>query len=328
MKKEPMMVTVFCAAYNHEKYIRDTLDGFVAQKTNFPFEVIVHDDASTDNTAKIIKEYADKYPKIIKAIFQTENQYTRGGRISDRFVLPIAHGKYYALCEGDDYWIDENKLQMQVDFLESHPEYSACVHNTKVLNCQNNKEEGIKPKENWTEPNDTEVSFETLIDWENCNRFHTSSVVCKMELRKSRPPETVCGSVGDYPFSLYLCSKGKIHRIPQVMSVYRSFSESSWSANVSRKKVISDNEKIINMLRYFDDATEKKYNDCIVKRIMEISLRNAELEGNYKYIKRDLKALYESKPLKYKLKIFILEYFPWLMTIKRKILKKGNALQD
>ena len=322
MKNESIMVTVFCAAYNHEKYIRNTLDGFVMQKTEFPFEVIIHDDASTDDTAKIIREYVDKYPKIIKAILQTENQYSRGGRISDRFVLPIAQGKYYALCEGDDYWIDENKLQMQVDFLEEHPEYSACVHNTMVLNSQNNKEIGVLGG------NDNDISMANLIDWENYDRFHTSSILCRMDLRKNRPAQMVCGSVGDYPFSLYLRSKGKIHRIPEVMSVYRIFSESSWSANVSRKKVISDNEKIINMLRYFDDYTNKKYNEYIEKRIKEIHLRNAELEGNYKYIKRDLKSIYRTKPLKYKFKIFILEYFPWIMTIKRKILKKGNPLQD
>ncbi len=142
---EQIMVSVFCATYNHEKYIRKCLDGFIMQKTNFKFEVLVHDDASTDKTADIIREYEEKYPDIIKPIYQTENQYSKGVQIGVTFQYPRAKGKYIAFCEGDDYWCDENKLQRQFDIMESHPECSICVHNigdnvfygqdmTKVLN--------------------------------------------------------------------------------------------------------------------------------------------------------------------------------------------------
>ena len=93
------------------------------QDTDFPFEVIVHDDASTDGTAEIILEYAAKYPRLIRTIIQTDNQYSKGGLINPRFVFPKAVGKYIAICEGDDYWTDKLKLQKQVMFLESNPEY-------------------------------------------------------------------------------------------------------------------------------------------------------------------------------------------------------------
>ena len=105
------------------------------QKTNFKYEIIIHDDASTDGTTEIIKEYAEKYPDLITPIFQTENQYSKGLRgFYARFVFPKAKGKYIALCDGDDYWADSLKLQKQVDFLETHHDYAICSHDFKVYN--------------------------------------------------------------------------------------------------------------------------------------------------------------------------------------------------
>src|SRR5690606_1543694 len=104
--KHPL-VSVSCITYNHSSYIRQCLDGFVMQKCDFAFEVLIHDDASTDDTQEIIKEYQAKYPEIIKAVLQKENQYSKGIRgISPRFNFPRAQGKYIAMCEGDDYWTD------------------------------------------------------------------------------------------------------------------------------------------------------------------------------------------------------------------------------
>lgn len=115
-------VSICCITYNQEKYIEDTIKGFLAQKTSFPIEIIIHDDASTDNTAVIVKEYADKYPEKIHPIYQVENQFSKGIKVSATYVWPQAKGKYIALCEGDDYWTDPFKLQKQVDFLESNPD--------------------------------------------------------------------------------------------------------------------------------------------------------------------------------------------------------------
>lgn len=121
-----LIVTIRCLAYNHEPYIRQCLDGFVMQKTNFKFEAIVHDDASTDGTAAIILEYAEKYPDIIKPIIETENQYSKQDGSLHRIMNAHMHGKYIAICEGDDYWTDPYKLQKQVDFLEANPDCSFC----------------------------------------------------------------------------------------------------------------------------------------------------------------------------------------------------------
>ena len=129
MKGDPL-VSIRCTVYNHEPFLRQCLDGFVMQQTTFPFEAIVHDDASTDGSASIIREYAERYPDIIKPIYETENQHSKHdgslARIMDAAMHP--NSKYIALCEGDDYWTDPHKLQLQVDFLESHPDYSLTVH--------------------------------------------------------------------------------------------------------------------------------------------------------------------------------------------------------
>lgn len=127
------LVSICCIAYNHAPFIRQCIDGFLMQKTSFKYEIIIHDDCSTDGTTDIIREYADKYPDIIRPIYQQENQYSKGVRgMFGKFVFPVARGKYLAICEGDDFWTSSNKLQMQVDVLEAHHEYAFCCHRFRI----------------------------------------------------------------------------------------------------------------------------------------------------------------------------------------------------
>ena len=132
------LVSICCLTYNHEPYIKECIEGFLMQKTNFSFEVLIHDDASIDNTANIIRSYEKKYPDIIKPIYQTENQFSKGVRVTLVFQFPRAQGKYIALCEGDDYWIDPYKLQKQVDFLESNPEIVMTFGNAYIIDHTGN----------------------------------------------------------------------------------------------------------------------------------------------------------------------------------------------
>lgn len=140
--KEPL-VSICCITYNHAPYIRQCLEGFLIQKTTFPFEILIHDDASTDGTADIIREYEARYPHLIKPIYQVENQYSKGIEILSTYNYSRAKGKYIALCEGDDYWTDPLKLQKQVHIMETHPTLALCTHNFNVLENFDGKEKFV-----------------------------------------------------------------------------------------------------------------------------------------------------------------------------------------
>lgn len=133
------LVSISCLTYNHAPFVRKCLDGFLMQKTTFPFEILIHDDCSTDGTDLIIREYTEKYPDIIKPLYETENKYSNGyrGKMDITFNYSRAQGKYIASCEGDDYWTDPLKLQKQVDFMEANPEYSVTFHRCKHYNVVN-----------------------------------------------------------------------------------------------------------------------------------------------------------------------------------------------
>ncbi len=129
---EAPLVSICCLTYNHAQFIRKCLDGFLMQQTDFPIEILIHDDCSTDGTTEIIREYEAKYPELIFPLYEEENQYSRGGAGKmDLYNYRRTRGKYIAYCEGDDYWTDPLKLQKQVDFMEVNPEYSVCWHRSK-----------------------------------------------------------------------------------------------------------------------------------------------------------------------------------------------------
>lgn len=139
-----ILVSISCITYNHAPYIRQCLDGFLMQQCNFDYEILIHDDASTDGTQEIIREYQEKYPDIIKPLIQKENQWSKGIRsMNATFNFPRAQGKYIALCEGDDYWTDPYKLQKQVDFLEANPYYSLSVGGFRKNNIYTKESEDI-----------------------------------------------------------------------------------------------------------------------------------------------------------------------------------------
>ncbi len=115
------LVSICVTTYNHAAYLRGALDSFLRQRCDFPYEILVHDDVSTDGTIEILREYAQRYPGIVKPLFEEENQYSKGVPINETFNFPRAEGKYIALCEGDDYWVDERKLALQIAHMESDP---------------------------------------------------------------------------------------------------------------------------------------------------------------------------------------------------------------
>jgi len=225
------LVAIRCITYNHELYIRDALEGFVMQKTNFPFVAIVHDDASTDGTAAIIREYAEKYPDIIKPIYETENQYSKGYGLFDRIIDAACDdtgAKYIARCEGDDYWTDPFKLQKQVDLLELNPDYGMCYTNAKSYVQKTNSFNDIA--------GGNCESFDCIL---KSNHITTLSVLYRRNLYneywKEIKPYTRNWFIGDLPLWLYIAKNSKIKFIDETTGVYRVLSESASHSNIYGK---------------------------------------------------------------------------------------------
>lgn len=138
-------VSVICAVYNHRDYLERLIKGFINQKTSFCFEVIIHDDCSTDGSQLIINRYSEQYPDIIHPIIQAENQYSKGINILKTYLLPKVKGKYIAICEGDDCWIDEEKLQKQFDYMEANSNCTFCFTNALIHNVRNGRSRPFVP---------------------------------------------------------------------------------------------------------------------------------------------------------------------------------------
>ena len=223
--KAPLLA-IRCLTYNHEPYIRQCLEGFIIQKTSFPFIAIVHDDASTDKTAEIIEEYALKYPDIIKPILEKENQYSKHdgslGRILNNAIPESV--KYIAMCEGDDYWIDPNKLQKQVCFLENNPEHTLCFHNAKIIYGNKELEQHYRLIHKDTFYNIEDRDYSNVEIYENWI-IPTASVVFKKKILNSDIYQKAINSgkfrYGDIILFLSCCHYGKIRGFKDIMSVYR-----------------------------------------------------------------------------------------------------------
>lgn len=225
MTQQEILVAINCLTYNHESYIRQCLEGFVTQKTKFRFVAIVHDDASTDNTAKIVREYADKYPDIIKPIFETVNQYSKKDGSLDKIInqaINETNCKYIAVCEGDDYWTDSNKLQKQVSFLEKHSEY-VLTHTSYMRYYEFDKKFYPAPKIQLCE-ND-EISPISILSGKY--KILTATTVFRFSIYKSlieSDPFLYSSGyfmMGDTPLWYDLSKKGKIKYFQDTTSVYR-----------------------------------------------------------------------------------------------------------
>lgn len=212
MKVDKPLVSICCITYNHASYIRQCLDGFLMQKTSFPFEIIINDDCSVDGTTEIIREYADKYPNLIRPVYHDENQYQKGIRgMFQKFIFPIAKGKYIAMCEGDDYWIDSMKLQNQVEFLNNNPNISYVFTGRQIYDERENTliQQTYKKKIYYT--SDILAGFNPGIQ-SNCFRKECIDGV---------DFNNYLGINGDRLIP-YLCSlKGNLAAINHITSVYR-----------------------------------------------------------------------------------------------------------
>jgi glycosyltransferase involved in cell wall biosynthesis len=261
MNTDTPMVSIRCITYNHEPYIRQCLEGFVMQKTNFKFEAIVHDDASTDHTADIIREYAAKYPDIIKPIYETENQYSKHDGSLRRIMDAACTGKYIALCEGDDYWIDPLKLQKQVDFLEANSEYSMCFHKADTIFWPSGE---LSPLYQDLKEKDYTID-EIAENW----IVPTCSVVYR-SIFQNKIPKNKKFIHGDIVLFLTMATHGKVHCLNDKMSIYRRLSTGA----TLKIKNLSRKERVLHNLKASESWKETGKHFAVSERIIRKFVKN------------------------------------------------------
>lgn len=258
-KEGSPLVSIFCATYNHENYIGQAIEGFLMQQTNFPFEIIITEDKSTDGTALIIREYENKFPEKFVVFYHKENLYSKKIDFFHTEVLPVIKGRYIAWCEGDDYWTDPYKLQKQVDFLEGNPEYVMCFHNA-IIKYENNKKNQHQFNYIKTDQN---IELKKLINnW----IVPTASIIFKRSILPLPDWSNKIYS-GDMTLILTAYQQGKIFFIKDKMSVYRKQNnENSLSQRASTKFLFEVKQHML-LYELFNNETNLKYYTVLSDKI-------------------------------------------------------------
>ena len=296
-----ILVSVVCLAYNHEKYVEKSLRSILSQKTSFPFEIIVNDDASSDLTTSILKKLEKEYTHLC-VIYQKENQYSKGIRALP-MLIDMAKGVYIAICECDDYWIDDYKLEKQVHALQKETECVACIHPAYRIKEKNEKIIGMrKPK--------IEKRVLSTADIISCigQNYALNSLLClKSAINEFDDLYYEC-EVGDIPIALHIAQRGKILYLQdEIMSAYRVGAIGSWT-----KRMASDEDKkihylknIINTLKKFDSRTNFKYTAAINERINYYSFQIDCFQIPFSKIKKLYPKYYNEMPFMRKIKQYM-----------------------
>lgn len=258
---EKPLVSIGCITYNHEKFISQTLEGFLMQKTNFPVEIFINDDCSTDKTPEILRAYEKKYPGIFQITYQTENQLSKGVKPLSQLILPRIRGKFVALCEGDDYWTDPLKLQKQADFLLQNPEYALCFHPAKIVDENNEEIESVFFKHLREKDYTVEEILET---WS----IPTASSMFRADIAPyiTQMSKTKRYFYGDTPMFLTILQHGKAHCMGETMSVYRVH-----KGGVSKEKTPRKFNRVYSDYKKIKDDFGGKYRNLMIKNLARTS---------------------------------------------------------
>lgn len=272
---DQIMVSICCLSYNHEKYIEQALGSFLAQKVDFKYEVLIHDDASLDDTQSIIRKYQADYPDLIFPILQEENQRSKtGGGMDPRFNYPRSRGKYIAVCEGDDYWMDIRKLQVQVDFLEKNSAYSGCFCDHVIVD-----ENGVVQKE-WAA--NFKRDIEQIDVFSSGGWYANAGLVFRNELVFDWDKFKGINGGDRYQATLLTDNGKKLGYIDRQMCAYRVHSGGIYSKKSSVKKYLKIFE---DFKKYQSSKYYKKYRTEIKKKLSASAYvlgENALIQRNWK----------------------------------------------
>lgn len=296
------MVSVFCLTFNQEKYIKDALDSFLNQLVNFNVEIVVHDDASTDGTQAILREYAKKFPNVVKVFFEKENQYSKVGDTIgiERLHIKNAKGKYISSCEGDDYWIDPYKLFLQFNALENNPTCHFSTHRVTIDNLIDPTKNGILPSFKRDTGVIPQKDFVDMVN--NDYPFQTSCYFMKKDLYErfllDKPLFSTMIPTSDEAVMYYFGNIGDIYFVDRVMSHWRKFTENSWNVTnlikADSKKQNDRRRKFAQGIMEYYRYSGERFSSCI-ERANRLMITTYLSEGN-------LKGLFENKSMRKTLK--------------------------
>lgn len=315
MTTEPM-VSIVCTSYNHGEYLAEAIDSFLMQKTNFEFEILIYDDASTDHSPRVIKQYENRYPLLIKPIYQTQNQYSTGVRV-ELFNHNRAKGKYIAVCEGDDYWTDPYKLQKQIDYMEAHPGCSMTVHAAdRVLSDKKKVLSTVRP-----EKRNTVFSVERVIEGGG-DLIATNSMVYSKEKVSILAPFYLNAVVGDYPLVILAALRGTVDYLDENMSAYRVGVKGSWTERelATSMKRINHYHDMEKMFDEINEYTHFKYNEALLKAKRGYQFSLLLEQGKFKEAKRgEFRKIYLELGIRRRVLLEVRRFFPNITDSIRKV---------
>lgn len=256
------LVSIICITFDHEGFIKATLEGFLAQRTDFPFEVIIHDDHSNDGTAAIIREYAAAFPNIFVPVLQTENQYSKG-RKPWTVVFPMVRGRYIAMCEGDDHWIDPTKLQRQVDALEADQEAVGCF--TDAWNEMDGVRSSYMDGVYASEPSVERLDQRTMILGQN---IPACTIMVRREAAVPLPSILNRSPVGDTVLYVHVTRMGPLLYLPGHTAV-RTMHAGGVHSLKSRMQKYEVQWKLLPIL---DEVSGGRYTADIERRLTSVAL--------------------------------------------------------
>lgn len=310
MQTQQALVTVILPTHNHAPFIAQAIDSVLMQKTDFSFDILLHDDASTDSTADICRDYAARYPEKITLIAQQVNQYTIDRRIQSHILIPRVLAKYTAILDGDDYWVDPLKLQKQIGYLEAHPDCTLCIGGADLVDVSNNVVGHTKP-----------YDADRMVDPADMIRggggFNaTNTIVMPTKLLQNLPEFADHVEAEDIPFQLLGALSGYAWYIADTLMAYRVAVPGSWSTrqyNSAMETRVKTSRDLIALNEGYDAFSGGKYHDAFVDAIRYQEFLILTYQHKLKEAKRPpYRVFYDNLSKNRKIRLFGEKYFSGL----------------